>query len=403
MMSKRDTAGFLVIFGGILSRLRCRLSWRHSAAWGWWGVMIFGLAACSGSEPPPPTPDLVATEVAVQQAAAATLTAQVPEPSPTNTTAAVPPTATATEPAPAATTPPEASTATAIPPTNTPPAVEPTPTLPIFDILPVDGDSGNQDIRGRFNRNEGRYVVIPAAPPGSISGAPPEFSQRLVFQVEPYDPAIGTNDGDGIQQVNFTIINQDNDGEEVYTHTEENPRYCAFGGGEPDCTLFVFQNNNFRWPGGPPLENANYRAVIEIVPLYSDPATWNWDFAIRGVPEVDTGNGEVKVELVQLGWGSLDQVVTTDLVFQVKAYDTDFGPNDGDGIDFVEMLIRNSDGEVVHHRNEQNAAYCLFSGGEPDCNRLPLSQIDSGTYTLQAIAHSVNGQTRSFETTIEIP
>ncbi|MCB0198156.1 MAG: hypothetical protein KDJ65_39815, partial [Anaerolineae bacterium] len=94
---------------------------------------------------------------------------------------------------------------------------------------------------------------------------------------------------------------------------------------------------------------------------------------------------------------------TTDLVFQVKAYDTGFGPNDGDGIDFVEMIIRNSHGEVIHSRNEQNAAYCLFSGGEPDCNRLPLNQIDSGTYTLQAIAHAVNGQTQSIETTIEIP
>lgn len=401
MMSLRSMVGLIVMSISALRGLWPSLSGRQSLAWSWWGVMIFGLVACSGSEPPPPTPDLVATEVAVQQAAAATLTAQVPEPSPTNTLAAVEPTA--TEAAPTETTPPEAPTATSVPPTNTPPAVEPTPTLPIFDILPVDGDSGNPDIRGRFNRNEGRYVVIPDVPPGSLSGTPPEFRDRLVFQVEPFDPAIGTNDGDGIQQVNFTIINRDKDDEEVYTHTEQNPRYCAFGGGEPNCTVFDYQQNDFRWPDGPPLENANYRAVIEIVPLYSDPASWNWDFAIRGVPEVEAGNGEVKVELVQLGFGSLDQVVTTDLVFQVKAYDTGFGPNDGDGIDFVEMIIRNSHGEVIHSRNEQNAAYCLFSGGEPDCNRLPLNQIDSGTYTLQAIAHAVNGQTQSIETTIEIP
>ncbi|MCB0164864.1 MAG: hypothetical protein KDI79_11600 [Anaerolineae bacterium] len=368
-------------------------------------LVVLLLGGCSGSEPAGPTPDLVGTEVAVQKAAFATLTAEAPEPSPSPSPTITSPAPTNTVAANLATVTPPGPTATSVPPTATiaVAAVSPTPTRLIVDILPVDGDSGNPDIRGRFNRNEGRYVVIPDAPPGSITDTPPEFSQRLVFLVEPYDPAIGTNDGDGIRQVNFTIINQDNDGEEVYTHTEQNPRYCAFGGGEPDCTVFVFDQNNFRWPGGPPLENANYRAVIEIVPLYSDPATWNWDFALRDVPEVDTGNSEIQIEWVQFGLGSLDQVVTTDLVFQVTAYDTNFGTNDGDGIDFVEMIIRNNQGQIVYRRNEQNAAYCAFSGGEPDCNRLPLNELASGAYTLQAIAHAVTGQTQSIETTIEIP
>ena len=386
------------------------LRYRKRLVWIYLGLMLLGLAACSGSEPPTSTPDLVATEVAVQQAAAATLTAQVPEPpptstaaepTPTNTTAAAPQTATGA--VPTATPSSEEPTATSIPPTNTPPAAEPTPTLPIFDILPVDGDSGNPEIRGRFNRNEGRYVVIPDVSPGSLPGEPPEFRDGLVFQVEPYDPAIGTDDGDGIRQVNFTIINRDNNDEEVYTRTEQNPRFCAFGGGEPNCTVFDFQQNDFRWPDGPPLENANYRAVIEIVPIYSDSATWNWDFAIRDVPQVETADGEIVAEIVQIGWGNLDQTVTTDLVFQVEAYHTGYGNNDGDGIEFVEMFIRDSQGEVILDRVEQNAAYCAFSGGEPNCNRLPLDNIDTGTYTLEATVHAITGQTEFLETTIEIP
>lgn len=418
-LKKRVVALIRAITPPLKSKRRFRYA-KYIARVGFVMVLSVVLIACFGSETPPtptpeatPTSDLVATEVAVQLAAAATLSAEVPAasptsepPTPTNTTAAVVPTATATQPVPTATTEPAAPTATTPPdpPTATPPPVEPTPTLPIFDILPVDGDSGNQNIRGRFDDNQGRYVVVPGVPPGSLSGNPPEFREWLVFQVEPFDPAVGTSDGDGIRQVNFTIINRDKNDEEVYERTEQTPGYCVFGGGEPDCNVFAFQNNDFRWPGGPPLENADYRAVIEIVPFHSESATWNWDFALRGVPEMEeTPEGEINVEIAQLGWGSLNQTVTTDLVFQVEAYHTGYGSSDGDGINFVELIIRNEQGEVVHRREERNAAYCAFSGGEPDCNRLSLDRIDSGSYTLQAVVHAVTGQTESIEATIEIP
>lgn len=268
--------------------------------------------------------------------------------------------------------------------------------------MPVDGNDGNASIRGSESLNDGRYVVIPGVPRGGINQSPPVFREWLTFQVEPFDPAVGNRDGEGINRVNFTIVNRDRDDEQVYFRTEFNQAYCAFSGGEPDCNVFVFSHNGFRWPDGPPLENANYRAVIEIVPDHGQPAIWNWDFVIDDVPYTEPVEGNIVADVVQLGEGSLDPVLTTDLVFQVQAYHTGYGSNDGDGIDFVEMSIRNEQGQLVHQRVEQNAGYCAFGGGEPDCNTLSLDRIDPGEYTLQAVVHAETGQTQSVEAVIEV-
>lgn len=346
---------------------------------------------------PAATPDSPATETAIAFAVVSTLTAEAPPPTstlPPDTSPTEPPVATVAAASPIAT--PALPTATPPPPLPTP-----TPTPPLFDVLPVDGEDGNPQVRGPQDVRDGRYVVIPNVPPGSISGEPPQFREWLAFLVEPFDPAVGSQPGDGIRQVNFTLINQDQGGETVYTRTEQTVAYCAFGGGEPDCNVFVFDQNDFRWPGGPPLENANYRAVIEIVPYQGEPATWNWDFALRDVPQ--PAHGEIVAEIVQIGWQSLDPVVTTDLVFQVRAYHPAYGSSDGDGIDFVEMFIQNSHGEIVYQKVEQNAAYCAFGGGDPQCSHLSLNQIGSGFYLLQAVVHAVDGTTQSVETEIEVP
>jgi len=56
------------------------------------------------------------------------------------------------------------------------------------------------------------------------------------------------------------------------------------------------------------------------------------------------------------------------LVFNVKVFVPDEGNYDGAGIDHVTIKIFDPDGEKVHERTENNAAYCVFGGGEPDCN-----------------------------------
>lgn len=361
-------------------------------------ILALVLTACLDTSPAA-TPDAVATETAIAFAVVSTLTAQAPSATSTPVPDSFP-----TEPldATVAASSSDDPAATEPPPTAAPPT--PTPTPPLFDVLPVDGDSGNASLRGQQDVNEGRYVVIPNVPPGSLSTNLPEFREWLAFLVEPFDPAVGNRAGDGIRQVNFTIVNEDQGGEIVYTRTEQTVAFCAFGGGEPDCNVFVFSQNDFRWPEGPPLENANYRAIIEIVPYQGESATWNWDFALRDLPvSPQPTHDEIVAEIGQIGWQSLDPVVTTDLVFQVRAYHPAYGSNDGDGIDYVAMLIRDSHGDIVYQKIEQNAAYCAFGGGEPQCERLPLNQIGSGSYLLQAIVYAVDGATQSIETEIEVP
>jgi hypothetical protein len=297
---------------------------------------------------------------------------------------------------PAVVVPPPPPTPTAVPPTQPPPP-------PLAEVVPVDGNDGNQELRGFEPLNDSRYVVLPGYTRGSVQESPPVFRDKLVFRVEVFDPAVDFRDGAGINEVQFTIINRDRDDETVYEHTEANPGYCAFGGGEPTCTVWVFAGHDYRWPdNGPPIENANYRAVIEIRPDHGEDATWNWDFVIEGAPDQSPPSGEIEAEIVQIGPGSLDTTVAGALVFQVEAFHTGYGHDDGDGIDRVEMFIIDDNGEVVHQRTEGNARYCAFGGGEPDCNVLSLDQIAPGFYTLRAVVYAEAGPPETVEINIEI-
>jgi hypothetical protein len=76
-------------------------------------------------------------------------------------------------------------------------------------------------------------------------------SNALVFQVEAYAPDVGNSDGDGIKNIDLWIDGPD--GKRVYRRTENNAHYCAFGGGEPDCTVFDLGRND-HWPDGPEIQ-----------------------------------------------------------------------------------------------------------------------------------------------------
>jgi hypothetical protein len=62
-----------------------------------------------------------------------------------------------------------------------------------------------------------------------------------------------------------------------------------------------------------------------------------------------------------------EPIFNQQIVFRLFVYDPHFGNSDGAGINSVDMQISDPDGHVVQSRTEQNAAYCVFSGGEPDC------------------------------------
>jgi hypothetical protein len=289
-----------------------------------------------------------------------------------------------------------------IPPTPTPPSTPtsppaPTPTPLIFAVVPVDGTDDNDFLQGR-------RVILPGFSPQQVT-IPPVFRDQVAFAIEAYDIRFGTHDGAGIEQVEITITYDSDDGDSVEVHrrVEQQAGFCAFGGGEPACTVWVFAEHDNRWPSGQPIFNGSYSVDFDITPQEGEITQWRWSFEIDGL---DTGtppdNGDVVAEIVQTGLGTDSNFVTTDLVFQVRAFHTGYGNDDGDGIDRVELRILNDQNQVVYQKTENTAAYCAFGGGEPDCATLPLQQIDNGFYTLQATAYAEDGQTASVSTEIEV-
>jgi hypothetical protein len=64
------------------------------------------------------------------------------------------------------------------------------------------------------------------------------------------------------------------------------------------------------------------------------------------------------------------------IVFRVEVFDTRVGLYDGSGIQHVTFRIveDSGNGQVVHERTERNPGYCVFGGGEPDCDVLVFAQ-----------------------------
>lgn len=347
---------------------------------GVWFCVLLG--ACSGESDTPSQADSVATGVA------ATLTALAAKATPTSLPA----------------------TATPVPPTATaiPQAPTPTPTKILIAVLPVDGEDGNKTLRSSDASREGRNVQLPGFAQDEVS-IPLVFQGRINLRVEVFDPQVGTNDGDGIQQVRFDI--QDNNGETVFQEDETRPAYCLFGGDDPACTLLTFAQAGYQWPNGNPIFNGDYTAVITIHPQYGDDATWRLGFRISGAKAPPTASEELVANLVQTGPHNTDLTLSDTLVFQVEAYDPAVGNADGDGIQKVDFWIDGPNGRTVYRRTENNAHYCAFSGGEPDCTLFDLRsndhwpdgpEIQNGSYTLHWRAYAKDGREIEGSQEIEI-
>ena len=96
---------------------------------------------------------------------------------------------------------------------------------------------------------------------------------------------------------------------------------------------------------------------------------------------------------------------TRDLTFRLIAYKQDGPKTDGAGIKQVEFRICrdncDDDNNVVYRRVEQNAAYCAFGGGEPDCNIFHFTRgsnwpdtntpVQFGNYAIEARVTPKNG------------
>jgi len=133
-------------------------------------------------------------------------------------------------------------------------------------------------LRLRTARIEGDTGKIRASIVWPDYGGP--ATTDLVFWVEARNPSVGKKDGAGIKSVDFVIT--DSNGQEVFNHTENTSRYCGFGGGEPDCVVFHFADNNFNWPGTDlPIQNDDYTLTATV--NSADGNQWNGSgtFSIR--------------------------------------------------------------------------------------------------------------------------
>ncbi len=276
------------------------------------------LAACGTA--PAEEPDLVATQVAVERAAAATLTAEAIPPAagagPTNvappqatvepTAAAPDPTATSTErsgtPTESSGTPTQVAVVVqpVFTPTQVPPTPTPTPTQITAVVFPVDGSDGDKALHGSFvQSNGGRNVILPGVEQNQVTN-PMVFRERLPVRVEVFDENVGQQDGDGIAAVDFNISGPS--GESVLRIIEQTAPYCLWGGNDPACPAPSFADLGYVWPQtGTAIENDFHQAAIIITGTNDTSITWFWTFEIdhgQAAAETETETAAAAVEVV---------------------------------------------------------------------------------------------------------
>jgi hypothetical protein len=167
----------------------------------------------------------------------------------------------------------------------------------LIAVLPIDGSDGNKNLHSSHEEiMEGRTLVFPGYSQADVT-EPMVFRDKLVFQVEVFDASVGSRDGDGIKDVKITI----RDGEKVvHERTEEKAAYCAFGGGEPECNVWVFADYDYKWPGGEPIISyRTYNVDMVITPQQGEVANWRWSFMIELPGQVSPPQARVNNITVQ--------------------------------------------------------------------------------------------------------
>jgi hypothetical protein len=318
---------------------------------------LLALSACGATPAKQPTPPPAATAAAG-------------EPTAPPTPAPQPPTAVAEQPTPTS----EPAAPTQAPPTAGPPA-PPTPTLEplVSNTIPEDGD----------------------------------FDGSFPYTTTANDPAVGPNDGDGIASVTFQFFGPD--GQEVFSKTEANPRYCSFGGGDNggDCDQWIFGEHNNQWPNGKPARSGPHKLLVTVRGARGGTARNQRNLRLNLNEQTTI---EVNTFLASQSYGD-------ELSFQAEARDTSVGGEDGAGIARVTFQFYDGQGQLVYEHPENTARYCAFQGGEngQPCNIWRFSEhggqwpsgrpVENGAaYRLFVIVEADSGQqaTQQLEFTIQL-
>ncbi len=222
-------------------------------------------------------------------------------------------------------------------------------------------------------------IIIP-----SSDGATIIDNDDTKFEVEAWDPAVGTNNGDGVTSVTFRLY--DLLGNTIYISHDMAPSYCAFG---------VSNNCSDAASAGVVLRSDTY--TLEVTMLTNAGVT---KMATRTFVVLDQTHLDVIVP-------PTDGAVITNVAetkFEAEAWDSTVGITNGSGITSVAFILYDSIGNIVHTYNDVTPLYCAF-GGNVVCGNSAASGVtlNSDTYTIEATAFTDTGGTLTVIRTFTIP
>src|SRR5690606_27135396 len=112
-------------------------------------------------------------------------------------------------------------------------------------------------------------------------------------------------------------------------------------------------------------DQANWNLTVEFVPPGTDQQQEPPTPTFTPTPVTSQPPADLVADIVRTGVDGAGDFVSGALAFQVLAYDPNVGNDDGDGIDYVDLVVVGPDGGVVYAKREETAAYCAFGGGAP--------------------------------------
>ena len=218
----------------------------------------------------------------------------------------------------------------------------------------------------------------------SSDGATITSNAETMFEVEAWDPAIGTNNGDGITSVAFILY--DSIGNTVHTYTDTVASYCAFGG-DSSC--------NDAASASLTLSSDTYILEVTMLTGAGETKTITRIFVIPSLTEFNITNPPTDGSTI---------TNMNNTRFQVEAWDTTVGINNGDGITSVTFVIYDSLTNIVHTYVDLTPLYCTF-GGDSACIPSVAAGVNlpADTYTLEATVLTDAGGTSTVTRTFIIP
>ena len=129
-------------------------------------------------------------------------------------------------------------------------------------------------------------VEVKAPDKGTVGGGDIIMSDDFLLRMRVWNKDLGgSNDGDGIDHVEFKISLN---GNPIYSKRENNAGYCIFGGGEPTCNNWPMRDGRYVWGGdGPEVQPGTYHAKIIVIiegdDAGADPWVWDFNFTV-GLP-----------------------------------------------------------------------------------------------------------------------